>query len=130
MEKKTTKERKKRVKTPNFSAAEKVRAILAIWTERRSPSEVCREMGVQWSIINNWQNRALEAMLQSMEPRVNLEKGAALSPRLQKLLQKKGALVMKDESVESRRLDAKLEKTSQKLNDQKKVSKTSSPPST
>jgi hypothetical protein len=35
----------------------------------------------------HWQNRALEGMLQALEPRRNLEQGVSLSPRLQSLLE-------------------------------------------
>jgi hypothetical protein len=43
-------------------------------------------MKVNWATFNQWQQRAMEGMLQALEPRVNLAKGAALSPRLQALL--------------------------------------------
>jgi hypothetical protein len=68
---------------------EKCRAVLAVWTERRKPAEICREMGVPWMVLEQWQKRAMEGMLQALEPRVRLDKGPALSPRLQTLLDKK-----------------------------------------
>jgi hypothetical protein len=43
---------------------------------------------VSWITVQQWQQRAMEGMLQALEPRVNLTKGAALSPRLQALLAK------------------------------------------
>ena len=39
-------------------------------------------------LFNQWQRRAIEGMLQALEPRTNLDRGAALSPRLQNLLEK------------------------------------------
>ena len=70
----------------SMTAVEKCRAVLSVWTEKRSPSEVCKSLSIQWSVLQYWQKRAMEGMLQALEPRVNLEKGEALSPRLQTLL--------------------------------------------
>ena len=83
-----TKPEKKR-QTINHGAMEKCRAVLAVWMERRKPAEVCREMQVPWMALAQWQKRAMEGMLQALEPRVRLDKGPALSPRLQALLDKK-----------------------------------------
>ncbi len=74
---------------PNYSAQEKAQAILRVWTERCKASEVCREMKVTWITFEQWQRRAIEGMLQALEPRVNLARGQALSPRLQALLFKR-----------------------------------------
>lgn len=74
---------------PSHSAQQKAQAVLSVWSERRIPSEVCRELGIAWTILNQWQQRAMEGMLQALEPRVSLERGPALSPRLQQMLQKK-----------------------------------------
>ena len=80
-------ERKKRTPTPPHSAPDKVQAVLAVWTERCKPAEVCRQLNINWITFNHWQRRAMEGMLQALESRVNLTKGEALSPRLQALLQ-------------------------------------------
>jgi hypothetical protein len=45
-------------------------------------------MSLNWTILHQWQSRALEGMLQALEPRVNLDRGPALSPRLQTMLEK------------------------------------------
>jgi hypothetical protein len=79
----------KKRQTINHTAMEKCRAVLAVWTEKRKPADVCREMQVPWMVLSEWQNRAMEGMLQALEPRVRLDKGPALSPRLQALLDKK-----------------------------------------
>ena len=84
-EKKT--ERKKRTPSPLINAPDKVQAVLAVWTERCKPAEVCRQLNINWITFNHWQQRAMEGMLQALENRVNLTKGEALSPRLQALLQ-------------------------------------------
>jgi transposase-like protein len=87
MEKPTETTKTRRNVSISIPAAEKCRAVLSVWTEKRKPAAVCRELGVKWTILMHWQNRALEGMLQALEPRRNLEQGTALSPRLQALLE-------------------------------------------
>ncbi|MCD4655314.1 DUF1565 domain-containing protein [bacterium] len=41
---------------------EKCQAILSVWTEHRMPSEICREMGIQCAVLNQWQQRAMRGM--------------------------------------------------------------------
>jgi len=82
-------EERKRRKGLGHTAQEKCRAVLALWTERRKPGEVCREMGVAWGVLQQWQDRAMEGMLLALQPRVQVERGVALSPRLAVLLEKK-----------------------------------------
>jgi transposase-like protein len=85
------------------TAEEKCRAVLSVWTERRKPGEVCGELGVDWGILKQWQDRAMEGMLLALQPRVQVERGVALSPRLAVLLKKSQAGMMK-------RLDKRLKK--------------------
>jgi len=68
---------------------EKCRAVLSVWTERRKPGEVCRDLGVAWGVLQQWQDRAMEGMLLALQPRVPVERGVALGPRLAVLLEKK-----------------------------------------
>ena len=82
------KERKKQASPPSLSAQDKAQAVLAVWTERCKPADVCRQLNINWITFNHWQRRAMEGMLQALESRVNLSKGEALSPRLQTLLLK------------------------------------------
>ena len=109
---KTNSERKRQ--TINYGAMEKCRAVLSIWTERRKPSEVCREMSIPWMVLTQWQKRAMEGMLQALEPRVRLEKGPALSPRLQTMLEKR-RLTLLTNTAQNR-----LEKTLFKAQETKK----------
>ena len=88
-EEKQGQKRQYRTASAQIDAHQRCQAILSLWSERRSPVEVCRELSISWTILNQWQDRALEGMLQALEPRVQLGKGPALSPRLQALLQKK-----------------------------------------
>lgn len=91
-----------------FSAEEKSQAVLSLWMERRKPAEICRELSVTWTTLNNWQNRALEAMLQALEPKAaESKKSPALGPRLEKLFAQRGK--PKPSTVQTRlnrRLDA------------------------
>ncbi len=77
------------------TAEEKCRAVLSVWTERRKPGEVCRELGVAWGMLQQWQDRAMEGMLLALQPRVQVERAVALSPRLAVLLKKSQAEMMK-----------------------------------
>ena len=85
---KTPKERKSKASGLCPSAMDKAQAVLAVWTERCKPVDVCRQFKINWMTFNHWQRRAMEGMLQALESRVNLAKGEALSPRLQMLLQR------------------------------------------
>jgi transposase-like protein len=83
-------EEKKGRKVSGHTAEEKCRAVLSVWTERRKPGEVCRELGVAWSLLNQWQERAMEGMLLALQPRIPvMEKRVALNSRLAVLLERK-----------------------------------------
>jgi len=83
-------EEKKGRKGSSHTAEEKCRAVLSVWTERRKPGEVCREWGVAWSLLNQWQGRAMEGMLLALQPRTPvMEKTVALNSRLAVLLERK-----------------------------------------
>jgi transposase-like protein len=84
--------KKPRPHPPSHSAQEKAQAVLSVWTERSKPSEICRQLKIPWITFEQWQQRAMEGMLQALEPRVNLSRGQALSPRLQALLQRQQTL--------------------------------------
>ena len=87
---------------------EKCRAVLSVWTERRKPGEVCRELGVAWGILKQWQDRAIEGMLMALQPRVQVERGVALSPRLAVLLKKSQAGMMKGLDKRLKKLQGNL----------------------
>jgi len=82
-------EDKKSRKVTGHTAEEKCRAVLSVWTERRKPGEICRELGVSWTVLSQWQARAMEGMLLALQARVPMEKAVALSPRLAVLLKRK-----------------------------------------
>jgi len=88
--KETVKRKVRTATSPSgHTAAEKTQAVLAVWTERVKPKEVMKGMGISYITLQQWQDRAMEGMLQALESRVNLADGAALSPRLKALLQKR-----------------------------------------
>lgn len=73
----------------SIPATEKCKAVLAIWTERRSVSEICRELAVARVQVERWQEQAMEAMLLGLESSSRQEKCPALNGRLEKLLEKR-----------------------------------------
>ena len=87
-----------------FPAKVKCEAVLAVWTERRKPSEICRELGINWASLNGWQNRALGAMLSALEPRMSKEeeRGPALGPKLERLLERTSLRAGKISKLEQR----------------------------
>src|SRR5512137_1669904 len=82
-------EEKKGRRGLGHTGVEKCRAVLSIGTERRKTGDVCRELGVAWSILNQWQERAMEGMLLALQPRVVVDKAVALNSRLAVLLERK-----------------------------------------
>jgi len=81
-----TEPRKRRTRV--FSAKEKTQAVLALWSGRRSPSALTRELDVPWAIINTWEKRALTGMLTALDPTwKQAEEGQPTLPRrLEKLI--------------------------------------------
>lgn len=96
-----------------WSAAQRVEAVLKIWSERSTPSQICREMDITWTILNHWQQRAMEGMLQALEPGVRLDKGQALSPRLQELIRKRSAIPKEKLTARLHRLEKKKQQQRQ-----------------
>ena len=90
MSKQSPSKKKKRKAYRQFSAEEKVTAVLSLWSERRTTAELGREMGLSYAVLQSWQNQALEAILNAFEPK-NDEKCPKLHPKLAKLLAKKKA---------------------------------------
>jgi hypothetical protein len=73
------------------SAREKCQAVLALWTGRRRPSEICHDLAIPANLLHGWQERAMEGMLTALEPRTRKqeERGPMLAPRMEKLLDRK-----------------------------------------
>src|SRR5271165_7527711 len=80
----------------SHTASEKAQAVLAIWTERVKTAQVMKTLQVPYITLQQWQERAMEGMLQALEPRVNLADGAVLSPRIRALLDKRQQQIGKE----------------------------------
>lgn len=75
-----------------YSAMEQCRAVLLLWSERKSAADICRELKIGGSLLALWQEKAMEGLISSLTPREGrevAEKGPALSVRLKRLLEKK-----------------------------------------
>lgn len=104
---------KKKTRTRRkFSAEEKLTAVLMIWTEKKSGVEICKQMNLSWTILDRWQNQAMEGMLSALEPKKK-EESPTLNARLEKLLEKKlasrhnfGKLEGRLESLQQKRQNA------------------------
>jgi len=82
-----------RKKSPRHDVRTKCEAVLSVWSERRRPAEICRELGINWAVLSAWQNRALEGILQALAPAPErAERPLALSPLLEQRLARKMAL--------------------------------------
>ena len=83
-------EKAQKRKVSGHTAEEKCRAVLSVWTERRKSGEVCRVLGGGRSLLNQWQERAMEGMLSALQPRIpGMENTVALNSRLAVLLERK-----------------------------------------
>ena len=100
MEKKT--ETKNQTKRRIFSAQEKTRAILEVWTNARKPVEVAREMDIAGSLLDLWQQKAMKAILEAMEPRQGDPDsvGTPLPSRVEGLLVKQARTPVESRLVE------------------------------
>jgi len=68
-----------------FDPHQKITAVLAVWTERRTTSQICRELCINANLLNRWQNQAMEAMLVALSPK---KPRPALNSRLERLITK------------------------------------------
>lgn len=105
MTKKNGKEKRvQEVERVIYSAEERAQAVLSIWSERRKPSEVCKELSIKWGVLNHWQDRALRGMMAALQPRSrqSLEKSPALGPKLERLLQRVSQKAGKSSTLEKR----------------------------
>lgn len=71
-----------------YNAHQRAQAVLSVWTERRRPAEVCRQMGINGPLLGQWQERAMAGMLEALQPRARAEQqmGPALTGKLERLL--------------------------------------------
>lgn len=84
MEKTTGKAKRSRRAHP---AREKCLAVLSVWAQKRRASTVCRELGISWGILNQWEKRALQGMLAGLGQKEPIgDQPVSLGRRLERLL--------------------------------------------
>jgi hypothetical protein len=71
------------------SAKEKAQAVLALWSGRRSPSALSKELELPWAVINTWEKRALAGMLTALDPNWKQagEERPSLPQRVERLIE-------------------------------------------
>jgi hypothetical protein len=94
-----------------YNAHQRAQAVLSVWMERRRPGQVCRELGINGTLLGQWEQRAMAGMLRALEPRgcPSPTDGPVLTPKLERLLGQ-GAL---SEQTKLARLDKRLTKLQQ-----------------
>lgn len=82
-EKKSRKRRRR-----SFTAAQKCQAVLQLWSQSRSMSELARELQISYTTLDKWQTAAMAAMMKELAPKTPTpgSREQNLNPRLQKLL--------------------------------------------
>ena len=71
-----------------FEPQQKITAVLSIWTERRTTSQICQELSISPTLLGQWQNLAIEGMLKSLDPKKK-DPLPPLNHRLTRLIEKK-----------------------------------------
>ena len=79
------KPRKRRVKR-SFTAEQKCRAVLSLWSSNQSALAICRDQGISYNQLDKWQMQAFEAMVEALKPKAKESNQTVLSPRIQRLL--------------------------------------------
>jgi hypothetical protein len=61
-----------------------------LWSGRRTPSSLCRELNTNWGSINGWEKSALEGMMMALDPGWNKgeAEGIRLGKRIEGLIEK------------------------------------------
>jgi hypothetical protein len=98
-----------------FTAMDKAKAVLSVWSERRKPAEICREMDIAWMQFSMWQNSALKGMLSALETKKDQVKCPAISERLSKLLDRRSG------NPGPSKLEKRLEKLQQEKKEESKT---------
>ena len=78
---------KKTKQRRSFDPHQKITAVLSVWTERRTMTQMCRELSISSNLLNQWQNQAMEAMVTALSPK-RPGQSKTLNPRLSRLIEK------------------------------------------
>jgi transposase-like protein len=78
------------VKQPRriFDPQQKITAVLALWSERRTTAQLCQELEISPTLLGQWQNLAIEGMLNALDPKKK-DPLPPLNHRLSRLIEKK-----------------------------------------
>ena len=57
---------KQRKPRKQVSARLKAQAVLSVWSARRSASQVCRELGVNWGSLHGWEHKGMQGILKAL----------------------------------------------------------------
>lgn len=71
-----------------FDPQQKITAVLSIWSERRTSTQVCQELEISPTLLGQWQNLAIEGMLKALDPKKR-DPVPPLNHRLSRLIEKK-----------------------------------------
>lgn len=72
-----------------YSAQEKCQAVLSMWAQNGNPAAIIRVLGINRTLLYQWQKQAMQGMLAALSPRLEAEeKMPILPPKLQKLLER------------------------------------------
>ena len=71
-----------------FAPKEKINAVLSVWTECKSATQVCKDMSISWTLLEKWQDQAMEGIVKSLSPG-KTERKATINTRLARLIEKK-----------------------------------------
>ena len=71
-----------------FDPQQKITAVLSIWTERRTSSQVCQELSISPTLLGQWQHLAIEGMLKALDPKQK-DPLPPINQRLSRLIEKK-----------------------------------------
>lgn len=70
-----------------FDPHQKITAVLSVWTEKKTTTQMCRELSISSSLLNQWQNQAMAAMVTALSPK-RPGQSKSLNPRLNRLIEK------------------------------------------
>jgi len=89
-----TNETKPKKELKVYNAHQRAQAVLTVWTERRRPAEVCRQLGINSTLLAQWQERAMAGMLAALQPHCRTEQqlGPVLTTKLERLLARQALL--------------------------------------
>jgi len=77
----------KKIHRRSFDPQQKITAVLSVWTERRTMSQMCQEMAISSNLLNQWQNQAMEGMLVALSTK-KPKRPETLNSRLIRLIEK------------------------------------------